>query len=83
MTMTDEMIKWDKAFQTYLAEIDKKYTEYFNSDQIAVSSITGCFATLNGANLRAVPRNLRQEIYNEVIEKLKEIWGKWHHFAVI
>jgi hypothetical protein len=82
MVMTDEMKIWDKEFQDYLETVDVKYADYFASGEIMYNTITMCFATINGANLRAMRCNLRKDIYNEVINKHKEIWGKWHHFDV-
>ena len=81
--MTEEMTMMDKSFQDYLIEVDKKHAEYFASGEIDANSITQCFATWNGANLRVVRKELRRDIYDEVVNKHKEIWGKWHHLAVL
>ena len=66
--MTDEMRIWDKQFHDYLDTVDVKYADYFASNEHQHNSITLCFATLNGANLRAIRCNLRKDIYNEVIK---------------
>lgn len=82
MVMTQEMEIWAENFKKFLLEVDEEYSEYFASGECQANSILDCFAILNGANLRAIPRNLRQDIYNKVINKHKEIWGHYHHFDV-
>lgn len=81
--MTEEMKLLDTDFQNFLKDIDKKYADYFNSEEAQRNGITSCFATFNGANLKYAGHSLRPDIYNEVVNKHKEIWGKWHHFDVL
>jgi hypothetical protein len=83
MIMTDEMKKWDQEFQAFLKEVDDKHKDYFISEEIEVDSVTKCFATINGANLKVVPRNLRPDIYDAVINKHKELWGDWHRLDIL
>ncbi len=81
--MTEEMREWDKQFQNYLDEVDAKYADYFASPESIEKSITLYFATLNGGNLKYVGKNLRHDIYNEVVEKHKSIWGEWHRLDIL
>ena len=83
MVMTDEMRIWDRQFQDYLETVDIKYADYFSSNEAQEESITVYFGTHNGGNLKYYGKNLRRDIYNEVIEKHKEIWGEWHRFDIL
>ncbi|MBK6935535.1 MAG: hypothetical protein IPH18_00555 [Chitinophagaceae bacterium] len=84
MLMTDEQKKLDNLFQDFLAQLDIVYADYFTSDKIGVNSIKECFATVNGDKLRYVSgRNLRQDIYNIVVDKHQELWGDLHDFRIL
>jgi hypothetical protein len=73
----------NEDFQNYLTEVDDNNKEYFNSDEIEVDSVKKCFATVNGGNLKVIPRNLRPDIYQDMISKHKSLWGEWHRLDIL
>lgn len=84
MIMTDEQKRIDDIFQNFLNEIDKTYFACFNSEEIGINSVKNCFATLNGDKLRFSSKtNLRQDIFEIVVAKHKELWSDLHDFKVI
>jgi hypothetical protein len=80
--MTKEQSELDDAFQNFLTEIDNKYRDYFESTDIPEKSVKYYFATYNGARLISAQRGLRKDIYDEVVQKHKDLWGDLHTLAI-